>query len=169
MEMKDWLEAVNYKITSGSEFLWGCYGDSAFDIESWNQVPNDESASLVFDTKTQQVYEASVYDYANDRAYRWVNPSFKTAYNTEAAERGVDADIAWDDVRFVTIEVEYDFLEKLTAIMNHKEYDTRVVLPIDIPDTELFELMKQAHERDITLNQLMNEVIASAIANADLS
>ena len=37
----------------------------------------------------------------------------------------------------------------------------RVNVDIDLNDEELFTLMKMAHERDITLNQLVNNIILS--------
>ena len=39
------------------------------------------------------------------------------------------------------------------------ENDNRVDVQIDIPDDVLFNLMLAAHERDITLNQLVGDIL----------
>ena len=41
----------------------------------------------------------------------------------------------------------------------------RVNVDIDLNDEELFTLMKMAHERDITLNQLVNNVLTDYFEN----
>jgi hypothetical protein len=38
-------------------------------------------------------------------------------------------------------------------------YDTRVSVPIDLSDDGMFTLMKMAHERDITFNQMVEQVL----------
>jgi len=39
--------------------------------------------------------------------------------------------------------------------------DNRVDVPIELPDEQWYRLMKMAHERDITLNQLVGEILAA--------
>lgn len=41
--------------------------------------------------------------------------------------------------------------------------DNRQEVEIDLPDDELFALMKMAHERDITLNQLVGQILEEQI------
>ena len=54
-------------------------------------------------------------------------------------------------------------LEKARAIYLGEDYDQRVKVPIDLPNELLFELMIKAHEKDITLNNLIEEAIQAAI------
>jgi len=70
---------------------------------------------------------------------------------------------AWDDVNYIDLDVDEDFLEKAKSIVNGEDYDTRVSIPLDLPDDVLFELMKKAHEKDMTLNQLVEEALQIAI------
>jgi hypothetical protein len=49
------------------------------------------------------------------------------------------------------------------SIKAGEDYDTRVSVPLTVPDDVLFELMKRAHEQDVTLNQLVEEVLWTAI------
>ena len=158
------MEAVDYKITEGSDYGWQCYGNHAYRLDSWNQDHEGHSVSIVFDTRTHVVYEASAYDYQRNRAYRLINPDFKFGHDNEAAGRGVDSNQAWDDVAYIDLDVDEDFLEKAHAIVLGEDYDTRVQVPVDFTDEELLTYMKLAHERDLTFNQLVEEALREAIA-----
>jgi hypothetical protein len=161
--IKDFMETVDYKITEGSDYGWQCYGSNSYCLDSWNQEQDGHNVCIVFDTRTQIIYEASAYDYSRNRAYRLINPDFKFAHDDEASGRGVDVNQAWDDVNYIDLETDEDFLEKTRAIVAGEDYDTRVSVPLTVPDDVLFELMKRAHEQDITLNQLVEDVLWDAI------
>jgi len=164
LTMKEWMELVDYKITEGSAYGWRCYGPNAYSLDSWNGIhgKGGYSFGIVFSTKTQKVYEVSVCDYTNDRAYRIINPKNQEKHLKEAEQRGVDIKEAWDDVKYIDLEVKEDFMEKARAIFLDEAYDSRVQIPVDLKDNEWYDLMKMAHSLDITLNQLMEELITKA-------
>jgi len=89
--MREFMELIDYKITEGSSYLWNCYGHNAYCLDSWNGVhgKGGYSFSIVFSTKTQKVYEVSVCDYTNDRAYRMINPAYIKKFNKENIIRGL--------------------------------------------------------------------------------
>jgi hypothetical protein len=161
--LKDFMETVQYRITEGSDYGWQCFGPNAYMLSYWNGDYDGHSLNIVFDTATQAVYTAEVCDYRNSRAYRLVDPEFKSAHDSEAQQREVDHDQAWDDIKYTDLDVDEDWLEKARAIVAGQDYDTRVVLPVDLPDDVLFALMRQAHERDITLNQHMERILKEEI------
>lgn len=161
--LKDFMEAIEYRVTDGSDYCWGCYGDNTYSIDHWDRADDGVSLSIVFDTKNHTVYEATAYDYSNNRAYRLINPDFLQAHKDESARRGVNRDQAWDDVNYVDLESDEDFLEKATAIFQGEVYDTRVSIPLTLPDNEMLELMKMAHERDMTFNDFIEEVLREAM------
>lgn len=161
--LKQFMETVDYRITEGSEYMWQCYGPNAYRLDSWSGDQDGHSVSIVFDTKTQEVYEASAYDYKNQRAYRLINIDYKTDHDDESEDRGVLGNQAWDDVNYVDLDVDEDFLEKAQAIVNEEDYDTRVQVQVEFTDDELFRYMKFAHDKDITFNQLVEEAVKSAI------
>jgi hypothetical protein len=163
LTVKEWMELVDYRITEGSDYGWMCFGPKAYSLSSWNGEHNGYSFNIVFDNADQTVYTVEVCDYKNDRAYRIINPLFKDAYDGESDDRGVLGNQAWDDVDWIDLESDDDFIQKGLAIRDGEDYDTRVSIPLDLPDDVMFELMKQAHEQDITLNELMEEVVRSAI------
>lgn len=161
--IKDFMEVVNYKITEGSAYCWHCYGPNAYSLDSWNRVHDGHTISIVFDTDTQEVYEACAYDYKNNRAYRLINPDYKPDHDEEAAGRGVNSKEAWEDVNYVDLETDEDFLEKARAIVNDQDYDIRVQVPLTLDKDQMFQLMELAHENDITLNQMVERVLRQEI------
>ena len=161
--LKDFMETVDYKVTEGSDYGWNCYGPNAYRLDSWNQDQEGHTVGIIFDTRTHTVYEVSAYDYKREHAYRLINPDFKDAHSAESNDRGVLENQAWDDVDYVDLDTDEDFLEKARAIVADEDYDTRVKVPVDFTDEELLTYMKLAHERDITFNQLVEEALREAI------
>lgn len=163
--LKEYFELIEYKIDDGSDYGWTCYGSNAYTISAWNgiQGAGGFSFNCVFDTKDQTVYEVEVCDYTNKRAYRMVNPDFKSAHDDEAKSRGVYANQAWDNVDYVDLESTDDFIQKALAIQAGEDYEDRVSIPLDLEDDLLFKLMKLAHEHDITLNQMVEQVLQEVI------
>jgi transcriptional regulator len=157
------FKLIEYNINNGSKFMWKCYGPNARTIEYWNEIQEGVSIQCVLDNKTERVYEMAVCDYSNNHAYLWRDPEFIELYDNEAKERNVNSKQAWDDIDYIIVELE-DFFEKATAIYAGEEYDTRVVVPIDLPDDILFTLMKKAHEEDITFNQYIEQMLTKYIS-----
>jgi hypothetical protein len=157
--LKEWMEVVNYRITEGSNFMWDCYGPDSYSLDSWNGDQDGHSFTVIFDTKTQIVYEVQSHDYRTQRAYRLVNPDFASERNIESADRNVALNEAWDGVNYIDLEEDDDWFQKALAIEAGEEYDTRVTVPLDLDEHEMFTLMKMAHERDLTLNEFVEEIL----------
>jgi hypothetical protein len=163
LTIKEWMELVDHRITEGGEYGWRCFGTDAYSLSSWNGDQDGWSFNIVFDTKTQAVYQVEVCDYKRERAYRMINPDFQQAYDDEAATHGAMSKQAWDDVDYIDLEIDEDFVAKAMWIKTDQDYDTRVDVPLNLPDDVLFELMKRAHEQDITLNKMVEEILWVAI------
>lgn len=154
LTLKEWMELVDYKITEGSDYYVNVEG--LYLLSSWNGEQDGYSFDIAFDPKDdQRVYMVEAHDYQNGRAYRLRDPELEADMN------------AWDDVNYVELENDDDFVQKCLAIKAGENYDTRVSVPLTVPDDVLFELMKQAHEKDITLNQLVEDVIRDAIVREE--
>lgn len=161
--LKDFMETVDYRITEGGDYGWNCYGDNAYMLDSWNGEQDGHSFTIIFDTKTQTVYEVQAHDYVRQRAYRLINPEFKADHDLEADQRDANLDEAWDDIDYVDLETDEDFLEKAQAIAANEDYDTRVQVPVDFTDEELLAYMKMAHERDMTFNEFIESALRDVI------
>lgn len=161
--MKEWMELVGYRITEGSDYMWQCYGSNAYALDSWNGEQDGHSFTVIFDTRDQTVYEVQAHDYVHNRAYRMINEDFQKKNRKEAKKRDIDKDNAWDDVNYVDIEVDDDFIQKCLAIRAGEDYDTRVSVPMDFSDEELLQYMKLAHDLDITFNQFVERTLREAL------
>lgn len=160
MYLKDVNEKLDHKIVGGSEHQWDCWDNARFlDYES-----NYAHASVVFNCETQEIYCAEINDKDDKhKPYRWVNPIYKQEYWDEAKEKNVDPDQAWDNKKWYDLETSGDWLTKASAIMRGEKFDTRVEMPLNLDNETLFKLMTMAHERDITLNKMVEEVLSKVI------
>lgn len=160
--MRKFFELIDYRVNEGSDYGWQCYGAYAHAIDS---VADCAEMSMIFDRRTQTVYEVTVHDYRNDRSYRMIHPDYQTAHAAEATKRGVAADQAWDSVKFVELDADDDFVQKAQSILAGEDYDTRISIPIELPDSELLSLFKIAHERDIKFNDFVTEILEQHVAS----
>lgn len=161
LTLRDFFEVIEYRVNEGSDYGWQCYGGHAHAIDC---TDNDYSLTVVFDRQDQTVYEVTVCDYRNNRAYRMIHPDRQAAHRAEAGKRGVDSNQAWDEVQYTDLEVDEDFVSKARAIIAGNNYDTRIEIPIDLPESELLELFKIAHARDITFNEFVVEILTEKLA-----
>jgi hypothetical protein len=148
-----------HQITEGNDFGWNCWPNSRFlDYESeWAH------GSVVFSTVDQGIYEATVSHKNSDIAYRWLNPEWTEAMMAEADNHGVDHRIAWDNVRWIDLEVWDDFEKKAAALWCGDIPDSRVEVPLDISDEDFMHIARLAHERDVTINKMVEIILTEAI------
>lgn len=167
--LKDYMNVVKFRITEGSDYTWKSFGPDAYRLES---MPAEDTIayniSIVFDTKNQTVYEVEAHDNNANRAYRLTNPLYVEAAREEAKKYNFDYDVAYDDIKFTDLEVDEDWIEKATAIVNGESYDTRVQIPIDLDKEELLELMTAAHKQDITLNDYIERILRNYIVDYEV-
>lgn len=164
ISLKSWMELISYRIGEGTPYTWDCYGPNAHCLDSTYNANSAFETSIVFDTLTQTVYEAIIHDNVNSRCYRLINPDFWDAYVAESKVKNVSVTNAYDDVDYADLETEEDFIEKATAIIAGQPYDDRIVVPLDLDKDTLFSLMCIAHENDITLNKMFEQVVSEYIA-----
>jgi hypothetical protein len=149
--LKQFMEIVNYRICEGS--AWNGFSPDAYSLDYWNGDHDGHSLCIIFNTKDQTVYSVQACDYKNNRAYRLSHSDHR---------HDLDKD-AWDDVNWIDLETDEDWLAKAEAIVAGEDYDTRVSIPLDLGEDELFRLMSMAHKQDITLNQLVEKIIQQVV------
>lgn len=101
MDIDEFLEFIDYKITDGSPYMWDCFGKNARCVSYEEEDNCNFTVSAIFDTKTKFVYNLEVCDYNTRICYRWISSTYKDAYYSEAKQRGVDPNQAYDDVDFI--------------------------------------------------------------------
>ena len=162
--IKQWMEACNYSISDGSYYGWDCFGHDAWLLSGGSRGQIDKSdMSIVYNQNTQEVFAVEVHDYVRGNSYRFFAPRAAEAYKAEALRRGVP-DEAYDGIKFIDLETAEDWLEKATAIYNGEDYDDRVVVPVNLSDSDAYALMKMAHEEDMTFNDFICKVLEERLA-----
>ena len=157
----DFLKAIDYKITDCSDYCWDCYGDGIRSMDSYNLRLSECSA--IFTKNGGKIRELTMHDYKNRRSYRWTDPKFEQARKDEALAIGAADNVAYDGVEFIELEVIEDMLEKMTAVSRGEEYDTRIMIPLDMTDKEFLEVARAAHALDITINAFFAMAIKEAL------
>ena len=152
--VKEWMELVDYRITEGGEY--NMYAPRAYSLNSWSGDQDGYSFELIFNTNTQEVYCVEACDYANSRAYRLINPDHVGIIHDNEA---------WDDVEWIDLEVDDDFIQKALAIKDRETYDTRISIPLTLGDEEMLVLFQKAHEADVTVNQYVELALRQYLDN----
>lgn len=112
----------------------------------------------MFDTVTQVVYEVSICEFKHDISYRLVNPTYADALKALAGVKGDAWSAAYDGVEFTDFSTVDAFIEAASVLLQHK-VATMSSIELDLEDDLVYSLMKMAHERDITFNQLITEIL----------
>ena len=154
LDLREFMELVNYKITEGSAYYTNVPG--LYMLSSWNGEQEGYSFNIAYNPDNQRVYLVEAHDFKNQRAYRLIDPAL-----------GVD-NVAWEGVNYVDLESDDDFFQKALAIKAGEDYDTRVVIPLDFPKDELLVLFQLAHEADMTFNDYVEKVVRDYVDRASL-
>jgi hypothetical protein len=153
ISLKEWMEVANYRITEGGDYF--AYG-GAYALTSWSGDQDGYSIEIIFSPRTQEVYEVQACDYKHNRAYRLVHGDYRDEKLVEEA---------WDDTNWIDLESDDDWIQKALSIVAGEDYDTRVTIPIDLPEAELMVLFKQAHAADMTFNDFVEKVLREKLAD----
>ena len=68
-----------------------------------------------------------------------------------------------DEVKWIELETDEDFLEKAKAMFEGDYWDTRIQVPVDLDNDTILKLSMEAHKRDITLNKMIEIILQDMI------
>lgn len=159
--LEQWLALTGYRVTEGGEYGWQCYGANAWFLSA--TPARDKHVNLTVVHREGQVCELTAIDFPRGLAYRWQPESLRQVYRSECQVRGVDPCLAMGDLNYVDLDVIEDYWLKASAIWQGKTVDRRVQVPVELDDRELLQLMTMAHERDITFNEFVGQILEQAM------
>lgn len=159
MKLEHWLKATGHRVTEGSEYLWTCF-ENPYELAIDNA---DYYSSVIYNRDTCEVYTVCVSDNDRNNHYIWFHPDHRSKYIDYAARREINAFEAFDDVEYHELTDELDMLEKIRAITHNEDYDTRVQISVNLDDDVINWLYQEAHRQDITVNQLVNNILLAEI------
>lgn len=168
MNLKECLEAVDYKVGEVSPFLWDSLGLNTR-IWAFENKNGDEIGSFIANNSGDVLSVEVSYTDKNDKdkCYRWIDSDFKESYLQEGKSKGINMDIFLDDTYYVDLETEEDMLEKMTAICNEEDFDQRIDVPLNLSDEDFLAISKMAHEKDITFNEQVALILEDVIKNTN--
>lgn len=121
IDLKTWMEVVDYRITEGGDYYWGSKETPLYCLDSWSGDQDGYSFTILFDTVTQEVFEVQAFDYLHQHAYRLINPTY--------SDQHLNSDeIAWDEVGYINLEVDDDWIQKARDIINAHKASTNTHL-----------------------------------------
>lgn len=156
MKVEHVLKAASYTITEGSPYGWTCYSPYAHWLDLENGI------SCVFDRLTREVYELQIAGDDDSTQYRWQDPRKIEAYLRECEARQVDPNAAGEDTQYQTIESEGQAIAMVYK-RSHGEGQEDSIVQINMEDSEMLRLYNLAHERDMTLNEMVTHILIEQI------
>ena len=157
MTLHDFFNLFDYKVTEGSEFYWNCFGPNCRFIELKN---NEIGGSVVFSKLNQEIFQAEVYDEANNVAYRWMPSTAREKYFAECEDRNVPKMEAWDGCDFVDVETVNQFSDVVKSLIQGEppegDLEGDMDVELELPQHVIVFLSLEAHKRNITLNEMIN-------------
>ena len=167
MDLKQCLEAVNYKIGEVSQFLWDSLGLNTR-IWAFENKNGGEIGSFIANNSGDVLSVEVLYidKNGNDKCYRWIDADLKEAYFAEGKSKCINMDIFLDNTDYVDLETQEDMLEKMAAICKEEEFDQRIEVPLNLSDEDFLAVAKIAHSKDITFNAQVILVLEDVIKNS---
>ena len=117
MKLIDVITAAEGRVSGGDNFQWKCWGDNARFME-FADINGSEFCSVVFDTKTYDVYDIEIFIPDTDICFRWFNPAFINSYINEAKVRNIDYMLAWDSIKFIPVNDAQVIIEYIKDVMS---------------------------------------------------
>lgn len=175
MQLQSFLHLIQYKITDGYSFDWKCFGRNAHGI----QCDEKDGYNLVaiYDRFTHRVYQIEAWDYITNHSYRWTDPDFLESHVNECAANNVDYYEACDGV-FIDFQMEDDIINmgnkiieahnaRILELASDIDEDGKEEIVLNLSEQEQFDLMKMAHEQDMSLNEFVESILVKFIESVE--
>lgn len=158
MNLSEIIKITNFKMNEENiPFLWNCFGKNAR-ILDFNSNNLSYSVSCVFDSETQKIYEVNICS-SDSKYYRWIDENFIEIVKKEYCDKNIDFKKATDELNWIDLDNTEDVLRKVTQVIENGVCDEYVVINLDLEKDVIFNLSMLAHEKNITLNEMIVEIL----------
>ena len=137
MQITQLLELANCDFTVCPLGLTSYGSVSYFELVNKN---GEAMASFLANVHYGHVYEVHIQFGKID--YRWIDPLYRKSVSISA--------------KHIDLEVEEDVLEKLDGVINKKDFDKRIIIPLYLTNEEELLLHRAAHELKQSTNDFVN-------------
>lgn len=152
---------LKYNIVSGAKFEWNCWPNGRY----IDYVFGDIQASVVVDSESGEIYEATAYESESDNPSRWLNPEYSEAYLAESNSKGVNPSIAWDHIIWNDFADSDEFLGELLTMIEKQKKSMRKTetIQVNLTQDEFNQLALAAHNNNMTFNEYVNTILEDYI------
>jgi hypothetical protein len=149
MHIQNFLELIEYRLSSADDYQWKCYGDKVKLMDFENEA-GEEIGTVLFSTQDRQVRE--IYVYNDNEALRWIHPDYREAYEAEAKARKVNAKMFIEGMEFKDIDDEEEMFNEVTS------YISPGLVRVKLTDEEISILTKMAKDQGTDFQTLINQI-----------
>jgi hypothetical protein len=152
------LKTCDYQLTESNKFGWSCW-PKAWIYTAENDYGRVEAVANAAD---DVIYEVTAYTHKDEKPYRWLNPQFMADFKSECTQRRISVGEAWNSVVYADTESFQDILDKAFAIFHGLNFDEKLVISLDVSTAQLLTLALAAHEKEVSLNDFIIQVVKDA-------
>jgi hypothetical protein len=156
IKLHKFLNVISYNVHDKTFLENSIYNQESDLICEISNGNGEYYLTCIFDVISQEILEITAEDYKLGNLYRWTTEDF--------AEQQKDNLTNWVGKEYYDLELAEDILEKSSAIVAGKPYDTRVLVPLELSDEDFMSFATLAHKKDVTFNQLIEQALRAAIA-----
>ncbi len=168
IRLENMLKACHYQISEGNDYLWKCFGENVMSLDFNSDLSDKLSncVTIVFDKITHEVYTIECWPYECS-VFRYVQPEYLERYNQEYTNLYLNREMATDETKYVDVTDEDTILHIAELCIlegDCKQFENGdVIINMDLEDDVLIALSLEAHRKNITLNDLIVQILKNKI------
>ena len=162
MNIKSILETINYRVAQSSPYLYQSFGMENPRIFDYFDKDEEVAGNFTAD-ESGKVFEIIAEIPQLGICYRWVDPDYINKLTQDTISRGIDPTIALDNIKFTEVKTEDNILFKVKAICQKIHLKHIEEITENLPDGVLLNLAKMSIEKNITIKETIETLIAGDI------
>jgi hypothetical protein len=162
MQISDILNIINIEPISIEPYLWKNYGNNHFHFDFESTLDKTVFLTCVADFKGN-IKELSFY--FNEKYYLWVDPEFIQNRNQAYFDQNLDPRFAFENIKYLELEVQEDVFNKINTIFNHNVCDEKILISLDLGEDaqKLDDVLTHIKETDPNFN--IDSFVETALTN----
>jgi len=162
MKIGEYLKLIGYRIGDCSDFGWECFGPNTKFIES-NMINDNYYTNCIYNPASEEIFHITFTDCITHKMYEWIHPDYIQKYDDEFKQNNIFSEDTSNDDDDIRVEIIEDIVEKVQCVMDGKEYDPRILVPVDLDEDTIQELTAIAAERGISIDKLIEDALIKSM------
>lgn len=146
VNVRQLLDILRFKVTEGFEYPYESFCEDAYCVA---RVTDQYEISMVFSPSTTRVYQVSCTNYVDEIIHEWVHPQHNIPI--ELAEK-------LPHFKYNSM-TEQDIPDVVKNTLDSSIEDQQHDISLEIDDSLLLQIMRAAHEHNMTFNDYVNMML----------